>query len=214
MITAVVLAAGRSSRMGRAKPLLPLAGGETFLARLARVLREGGADEVVVVIGHGAEAVREAVAAAGLDVRLVVNPAYDEGQLSSVLAGLDAADRPDLEAILMMPVDMPLVSAETVRAVIETYRRTRAPIVRPARGGRHGHPVLFDRAVFADLRQADPAVGARATVRAHAARVADVPVEDEGAFLDVDTPEEYERIRSGRAADRGVNSRRCGSTPR
>jgi molybdenum cofactor cytidylyltransferase len=81
-----------------------------------------------------------------------------------------------------------------VRAVLETFRRTRAPIVRPAVGARHGHPVIFARAVFDDLRTANLALGARAVVRAHAASVADVAVDDPGVCQDIDTPEDYERL--------------------
>jgi molybdenum cofactor cytidylyltransferase len=88
-------------------------------------------------------------------------------------------------------VDVPLVRAGTVRAVMDAFSSTHAPIVRPVAGGRRGHPVLFARRVFDDLRRADPAVGAKAVVRAHAAEVCDVEVDDEGACRDVDTPEDF-----------------------
>ncbi|HVB36896.1 MAG TPA: nucleotidyltransferase family protein [Vicinamibacterales bacterium] len=197
MIPGVILAAGRSSRMGRLKPLLPLGTHDTFLSRLVRVLREGGADEIVVVVGHEAEAVCRAIEQDRLNVRPVRNPRYAEGQLSSVVAALAVVDRPGVRAALVIPVDMPLVGVSTVRAIVEAYERTKAPIIRPVRDGVHGHPVLFDRTVFADLRQADPSVGARAVVRARAAQVLDVAVDDAGAFLDIDTPEDYERIPGG-----------------
>ena len=91
-------------------------------------------------------------------------------------------------------VDVPLVPVEVVRAVLQAYRETGAPIVRPAKGVRHGHPVIFDRAVWDELRHADPAMGAKPVLEAHRAEIVDVPVEDEGAFQDIDTPEEYERL--------------------
>jgi CTP:molybdopterin cytidylyltransferase MocA len=96
--------------------------------------------------------------------------------------------------VLVHLVDMPLVRPETARSVIDAFRRTRAPIVRPAVGGRHGHPVLFGRQVFDDLRRSDPSAGAKAVVRAHAAEVCDVPVDDEGAWRDYDTPEDLARL--------------------
>lgn len=192
MVLAIVLAAGRSSRMGRLKPLLPLHGGETCVSRLVRVLREGGADDVLIVLGHQAGAIRAAIDAHRLPAHVVENPAYDAGQLSSLLAALSLADRPGVAAVLVAPVDMPFVSAATVRTVIDTYRRTGAPIVRPAWQGLHGHPVLFDRRLFVELRQTNPSAGARAVVRAHAGDSVDVTVEDEGAFVDIDTPADYE----------------------
>ena len=96
--------------------------------------------------------------------------------------------------MLVTLVDVPLVRPDTVAAVLHAWRETRAPITRPVDGDRHGHPVVFDAAVFDELRAADPRVGAKAVFAAHRARILDVPVQDEGAFLDLDTPEDYERI--------------------
>jgi molybdenum cofactor cytidylyltransferase len=194
VIPAVVLAAGRSSRMGRAKATLPLGDRETFLTRIVRTLIEAGVDDVVVVVGHEAETIGAALAASNLPARIVVNRDYDRGQLSSLQAALAVIDRPGVTAALVTLVDVPLVSAETIRAVIGRYQQTRAPIVRPADGDRHGHPLLVDRSVFAELRGADPAGGAKAIIRAHASSAGEMPCTDEGAFLDVDTPDEYQAL--------------------
>ena len=83
---------------------------------------------------------------------------------------------------------------ETVRTVVEAWRSTRAPIARPVCGARHGHPVVFDQAVFEDLRRADLNAGAKAVFAAHRGRVLDVPVDDPWACEDLDTPEDYERF--------------------
>ena len=97
--------------------------------------------------------------------------------------------------MLMTLVDVPLVSADTVRAVLDRYHATHAAIVRPVRGAEHGHPVLVDRSLFGELRAADPASGAKPVIRAHVSAPGEVTVEDEGAFLDIDTPEAYRRLR-------------------
>jgi molybdenum cofactor cytidylyltransferase len=190
MVVGILLAAGASSRMGRPKALLPIGDG-LFVTRACRTLLEAGVDDLVVVAGPEHEAIADALAAAGLPARVLENQRRDEGQLSSVLAGLAVADRPGVDAALVHLVDVPLVRADTVRAVLNAFSRTHAPVVRPAVGGRRGHPVLFARRVFDDLRRADPAVGAKAVVRAHAAEVCDVEVDDEAACRDVDTPEDY-----------------------
>jgi molybdenum cofactor cytidylyltransferase len=198
MIPAVILAAGKSTRMGRPKALLALPGGDTFLTRIIRTFEDAGVDDVVVVIGHEAEAVAASVAAHGLAPRMVVNRQYESGQFSSFLAGLRAIDRPGVQALLFTLVDVPLVSSTTVKAVIDRYRASHAPIVRPVsavRSDLHGHPVLMDRTLFDALRGADPSQGAKPIVRAHASPQGDVISDDEGAFLDIDTPEDYDRVR-------------------
>jgi molybdenum cofactor cytidylyltransferase len=198
MIPALVLAAGRSSRMGRAKAMLPLGPDETFLTRIVRTFLDAGVDDVVVVVGHEPEPIVGSFAASGLPARFVVNAGYDRGQLSSLVAGLGAIDRPGVRAILMTLVDVPLFSASTVKAVVDRYRETGVPIVRPTSGTLHGHPMLIDRSLFAALRAADPAAGAKPIVRAHATPAGDLPIADEGAFLDIDTAEDYARVISGR----------------
>ena len=195
MIPAVILAAGLSTRMGRSKPLLRLKEGDTFVTRLVRSFTEAGVDDVVVVLGHEADAVAATIIESGVAARLVVNEAYKTGQLSSVLRGLNAIDRPGVKAMLLTLVDVPLVSPSTIRAVIDRYKTTRAPIVRPVRGDEHGHPVLIDRSLFPLLRTADPATGAKPVVRDHVSAAGNVTVDDDGAFVDVDTLHEYLNLR-------------------
>jgi molybdenum cofactor cytidylyltransferase len=194
MIPGIVLAGGRSLRMGRPKALL-LVGPqrETFFDRVTRTLLEGGVEEVVVVVGADAESIRATVGKDTPRVRVVDNPGYEHGQLSSLIAGLRTVDRPGVSAALVTLIDAPLVAAATVRTLVQAYRTGGALIVRPVSDGRHGHPVIFDRALFDELRRADPAQGAKAVVRARASDILDVPVEDDGAFIDIDTREDYER---------------------
>lgn len=197
MIPAVVLAAGKSSRMGRTKALLPVGRDETFLTRIVRVLREGGIDRVVVVIGGDAAAVRASLPQGDASLTAVENPHFEEGQLSSLLVGLAAIEQRfhDIEAVMVTLVDLPLIAPATVRSVLETFRaHATAPLVRPRRGNRHGHPVIFNHSIFGELRRADPATGAKPVVHAHAAEEVNVDVEDEGAFADIDTPEDYARF--------------------
>jgi CTP:molybdopterin cytidylyltransferase MocA len=128
---------------------------------------------------------------------VVRNDDPSRGQLSSLLVGLDAVDNPSLEAVLVTLVDVPMTSAETIRQVVSAWRVGGARIVRPAVGQRHGHPVLFDRALFAALRAAPLAEGAKAVLRAHPDAILDVPVDDAGCVRDVDTPEEYRALLDG-----------------
>jgi molybdenum cofactor cytidylyltransferase len=194
MIAGIVLAGGRSSRMGQPKALLPIgSSGDTFLDRVTRTLLDAGIHDVIVVVGADAAVIR-AVARPRSGVRIVDNPDHEQGQLTSLLAGLRAVDAARTTAALMTLIDVPLVSAATVRTLIAAQRERGAPVVRPVSNGRHGHPVIFSREVFVELQRADPAHGAKPVVRAHAADMIEVPIDDEGAFTDIDTREDYERF--------------------
>lgn len=195
VIPVIILAAGKSTRMGRTKATLPLATGETFVSRLLKTFRDADVEDAVVVVGHDASAVLTAVEAAGVGGRVVVNPGYEAGQFSSVLAGLAVVDRPGVEGVLLTLVDAPLVSSTTVRAIVQRYRERKPPVVRPVNGTRHGHPILIDRSLFEKIRAASPEAGIKPIVRAHVSPAGDVPVADEGAFVDIDTPDDYERVR-------------------
>jgi molybdenum cofactor cytidylyltransferase len=192
VVPALILAAGASLRMGSPKALLVAPDGVPFVVRIARTFRTAGVAEVVVVTGVDHDAVAHALEGEG--VRCARNPDPSRGQLSSLLVGLDTVEQPDVEACLVTLVDVPMLRVETVHAVLTAWRRTWAPVVRPAIGSRHGHPVLFDRALFAELRQAPIDIGAKAVVHAHASEVWNEPVDDEGCLTDVDTPADYQRL--------------------
>jgi molybdenum cofactor cytidylyltransferase len=190
VIPAIVLAAGASSRMGRPKALLD-AGHTTFVGRILLTLRDAGVDETVVVVRPGDSAVIHEVERAGYG-RPVENPRPERGQLSSLIVGVDAVDRAQVDAVLVTLVDVPLIDAATVRLLLSRALASPAPIVRAVHEGRHGHPVIFKRVLFEALRVADPAQGAKAVVRAN--RVDDVETGNAAVAQDVDTPDDYGRL--------------------
>jgi molybdenum cofactor cytidylyltransferase len=194
MIPGLVLAAGRSSRMGRAKATLPVDGRDTFLSRIVRTFLAAGIDDVVVVLGHDADAIAESLTNSSLPVRFALNRDYDRGQLSSIRTGLGVVDRPGVTAVLLTLVDIPLVSATTVRSIVSRFHETGAPVVRPVNAGRHGHPILLARSLFELVRSASDASGLKPVVRSHASPEGDVEVDDEGAFVDIDTMDAYRRL--------------------
>jgi molybdenum cofactor cytidylyltransferase len=191
MIPAVVLAAGASRRMGRPKALLQL-GGRTFVRAIVDTLTMAGITDIFVIVRDDT---RDAIAAALPDrpgVRLVVNTRAEEGQLSSLITGLDTADAPGVSGVLVTLVDVPLVTPATVRTLIARAGSSASPILRAVHRGRHGHPVIYRREVFAALRAADPAVGAKAVMRS--VGVEDIDVDDPGILQDFDTPEDYRSL--------------------
>ena len=196
MLCAIILAAGDSTRMGRPKALLPDPEGRPFVARLVRTFDAAGVRDVIVVTGSLHATIADALAAdrPPISPLLVNNPQPALGQVSSLWMGLDTAVNLGVEGVLVTLVDIPLVQVSTIRKVIDAWTGSRAPIVRPAVGDRHGHPVLFDGSVFDALRHAPITEGAKAVVHANADRIVNVQVDDEGCLLDVDTPADYEAV--------------------
>ncbi len=192
-IVAVVLAAGKSRRMGgRPKALLPIEG-ESFLVRCVWLLRRPGISAVVAVLGHEATRVAEeaGLPSAGAP-RLVVNDRHREGMLSSVLRGLAEAEKLGAEAVLLHPVDHPLVEPATVDAVIAALEAGACIAVPTYRGGR-GHPGGFAAACWAKLRDAPADRGARTVLTDHPHWVSHVPG-CPGSVSGVNTPEDFERL--------------------
>jgi molybdenum cofactor cytidylyltransferase len=183
--------------MGSPKAVLSAPDDRPFAASIVRALAAAGVADVVIVTGRDHERIVEAVSRDGPapQPRFVRNPDPSRGQLSSLWVGMDAVVTSSTEGLLVTLVDVPLVEVGTIQRVIETWRRTRAPIVRPAIGERHGHPVIFDRSVFEELRNAPTESGAKVVVRAHARDLVDVAVGDEGCLIDVDTPADYDALR-------------------
>jgi molybdenum cofactor cytidylyltransferase len=183
VIVAIVLAAGSSTRMGQAKSQLPAGpGGRSFVETILQTLAASEVSDVRIVVAPGMVPLGRAT---------VVNPDPSAGMLSSVQCGLRSFQR-NPDAVLIWPVDHPLVSRDTVVAMIEAFERTGAPVVVPAHEGRRGHPVLFAARVFPELLAANPSAGARAVVHAHGDRI-ELPVADRGVVIDIDTPGDYAR---------------------
>lgn len=180
----LVLAAGKSSRMGTPKPLLEL-DDEPFIGAAIRALLEGGCQEVVAVVAD-----EDAAAAARSAGARIAEGAPDGEQIESLRLGL-AAVGPGVDAVVVLPVDQPRVAATTVRALLDAWRRDPGALARPVHDGRPGHPTVFPRRCWASLRDPGLTEGARSVVEAE--RVVDVVVDDPGVLIDIDTPDDYRR---------------------
>lgn len=188
-VGAVVLAAGRSTRMGRAKPLLPFADG-TVIAHVVGALRAGGIDPVHVVVGHRGDAVAAALAGSGAIV--VDNPDYDLGMYSSLRTGI--ASLPEaLDGVLLLPGDVPAVRPPTF-ARIAAAGRAAGTVVHPTFRGERGHPPYLPRAIFAEILAGNGEGGLRAVLARHAGEAGAVAVFDRACLHDMDHPVDHERL--------------------
>ena len=193
-VAAIILAAGRSTRMGGPNKLLAELGGKP----LARIVTEQAlasrAQGVIVVTGHQADEVQNALH--GLKVTFAHNPDFAEGLAGSVKAGIAAVPNSADGAVICLG-DMPLIEARLIDRMIESFAPDRGNlIVVPVSDGRRGNPVLWSRRFFNELMTLDGDIGARHLIAKHGEAVAEVPVEGHSAFLDIDTPEALETARS------------------
>lgn len=193
VVGAVLLAAGEGRRMGgRPKALLTL-GGVPLVRRMLVALSGAGVDEVVVVLGHHADAVGAAVQ--DFPVTVVRNPAPEAGQVSSLRTGLAAlSDR--LDAVVVALADQPLLHAGDVSALIGAWKK-RAPgvdVVHPQVAGQRGNPVIFGAGVREQILAGEADVGCRQWQARHPERVAPFVTDCRRYCVDVDTPEDIERF--------------------
>lgn len=191
-VCAIVLAAGLSSRMGEPKSLIRIAG-RPLLALGLDAVRHSHVAGIVVVLGAASEQVRKEV---GLErAHVVVNPAYAEGMSTSIRLGLRAVE-PDATAFLFVLGDQPLVTSSTINALIDRQRATGARIVLPVYRRVRGNPVLLHRSLAGEIERITGDAGCRPIVAAHADEVVEVPVEDPGILIDIDTPEDVGALES------------------
>jgi len=192
-LAAIVLAAGYSSRMGQLKPLLSV-GRRTAVESVVHLFLSAGIPDVFVVLGHRADELRPVVETAG--GKCVLNPNFDQGMYSSVCAGV-AALPAETDASFVIPVDIPLVRASTVRRLAGCYatKKGNIDIVYPVFQGRRGHPPLISSTVLAEGLRMGPEAKLSALLAFHEARSCDLFVPDEGIRRDMDTPEELAGIR-------------------
>lgn len=190
-IGAVILAAGMSSRMGETKQLLRWAG-RTLLDQVIENVRASGVSDIVLVLGHAAETIAKGIAARNLQV--VVNTGYREGMGSSLRTGVSALP-PEVDAALICLADQPFVRPETLQLLVDRYRKSSAQIVIPMCKGFRGNPVLLDRSVFPEVMALNGDIGCRAIFGSHLEGIVKVPVEDLGILLDVDSQEDFDRLK-------------------
>jgi molybdenum cofactor cytidylyltransferase len=197
VIAGILLAAGRSTRMGRPKQLLDWHG-VPLVRHVAAIALQSSLQELLIVTGSESGRVRAALS--GIPARIVQNDSFDAGQSSSLRAGI-AALGPEVAAAIVLLVDQPLLQPATIDALIAAWQPP-CRIVAPRFAGRRGNPVLFDRALFGEIAAISGDRGARDVIRAHESALCLVDVDDAGVAADLDTPDDYRRLSgAGRIGD-------------
>jgi molybdenum cofactor cytidylyltransferase len=189
---AIILAAGDSSRMGKPKALLDWHG-RPLIEHVLAVAREGGCTKLFAILGRDADVIRAGAKLGGVTV--LVNRHPEQGQVSSTRLGMENLDF-STDCCIVWPVDCPLVKPSDVRALIDTYARTRANLMRilmPIYKGERGHPMLVDIGFRQPFMELKPGETARKVIEDNHTQVREVPTDNPGVLVDIDTPEDYER---------------------
>jgi len=187
MLSAILLAGGKSRRMGKLKQLMPL-GKSTILEQAIDNLLSSTADEVIVVVGYKAEEITKAIAAK--PVKIIVNPNYQQGMSTSIITGLILVD-PRVEAVMLALGDQPMVDSQTIDQLIAEFYNHDKGIALPTYKGKRGHPVIFATKYKAELLELKGDIGAREIIERHPEDILEVAVGSEGVITDIDTEEDY-----------------------
>jgi molybdenum cofactor cytidylyltransferase len=190
MISLIVLAAGKSTRMKENKLLLKI-NGDTLIEHVVKHAKESNVDEVVVVLGYEASKVREPLAK--MDCKFTVNENYMKGQSESVKVGLSAVSS-KAEAVLILPADIGLIGPESINRIIEEYRRSKSRIVIASHEQKSGHPILLDRSLFPEASNInEDTQGLKVVINRHRAEIKYVEAGTDNVLIDLDTREEFNR---------------------
>ncbi|NIN52010.1 MAG: NTP transferase domain-containing protein, partial [Nitrososphaeria archaeon] len=186
----IILAAGKSSRMGKNKLLLKVCG-KPLIRCVVDNASKSKVDQVIVVVGHEKDKISEALS--GLNCRIVYNADFEKGQSYSVKVGVQSVEE-NAEAVLILPGDVALISPEAINKVIDDYRKSKVPIVVAAYGEKMGHPILFDRTLLGEVMEIkEETFGLRALVNRYRSQIRKVEVGSQEVLVDIDTEEDFKK---------------------
>jgi molybdenum cofactor cytidylyltransferase len=196
-VAGLVLAAGKSERMGSPKPLLKIYG-KTFLEHIVEEARHSRLSLISIVLGHHASGVLETLPQ--FTNQSIINSEYERGQLSSLQCGLRSLTGIPIEGLMVFLVDHPFVRHDLLDQLIAAFSEQEKAIVVPSFENRRGHPMIFASSLFPELLQAPLEEGAVSVVRRHQDQILHLKVSDPGVLIDIDTPEAYNEfvVRAGK----------------
>jgi molybdenum cofactor cytidylyltransferase len=188
MLSAILLAAGESKRMGEPKQLMPL-GSSTLVGQAIDNLLNASVDETIVVVGHRAEEITKAIATK--PVKIMLNPNYRQGMSTSIIAGLILVD-PKSQAVMLALGDQPLVASQTINQMIEAFNNQNKGIAVPTHKGKRGHPIIFAIRYKPELMELEGDIGGREILQRHPEDILEVAVDSESVITDINTQEDYQ----------------------
>jgi molybdenum cofactor cytidylyltransferase len=189
MIVGVILAAGESKRMGQPKALLKI-GERTFIDHIAAAMFESKLDLVYAVLGDHAEQIEPILPK---NIHVIYNPNYRDGQLSSLKTAIEKIQYENCDGALVALVDHPFVPPTVMQQLVASFYSSKKRIIIPTHKAKRGHPVLYSRDVFSEILTTPTHVGANSIRAAYLEHTLEIPVDDAGILVDIDTPQDYKQ---------------------
>ena len=189
MIAGIILCAGSSSRMGSPKALLKI-GEKPFVQHIVDILHSARILDIAIVLGDKYDEIKQQLN--WFSGKIVINEEWQNGQLSSLLKGLECFEHEDYHGVMICPVDCPLFTQSVLVDLLQAFWKSRKGIIVPVYNHKRGHPVIFARIMYDKLKNADPTVGARDVLRKNPDEVFEVESNEEGILINIDTLEAYE----------------------
>ncbi|GAU77646.1 DVU_1551 family NTP transferase [Fusibacter sp. 3D3] len=189
-ITALILAAGQSSRMGALKPKLEIENKAAILW-VVEAFRKSGIEDIRVVVGYHSKEVRQVLSEK--NIKIIENKAPERGMFSSVKVGIESLES-DVEGILLIPADIPMIRSQTIEKILEAHTAYPDKIIFPSFLGQRGHPPFINRDCFKTILEADENANLRQVLELFKTRWLDLPCADNGILMDMDTYADYEHM--------------------
>lgn len=187
MIYGLILAAGESKRMGRPKLLLPY-GEKTVIETVLTVVKQSKLDQSCLIVRPEDEIISSLARSLGFEI--AINPEPGRGMLSSIIVGLERIPK-EAEAVVLILGDQPGISTSAIDLLIVGYRLKGKGLVLPVFQGKRGHPILFDLKYREEIKALNPEIGLRQLMQLHPEDILEIPVNEPGIIVDLDTPEDY-----------------------
>jgi molybdenum cofactor cytidylyltransferase len=202
-VSAILLSAGSSQRMGTPKALLKI-GDKTFLQHLVDAVQGAGIKDVHIVLGAEAETLQSQLS--WYHGNVVVNADWQSGQLSSILTGINSLNVETCSGVLICPVDHPLVTSLVIKGLVRAFEDSKKHIVVPTYQGHRGHPIVLSKVLFQEINDAPAEIGLRNVVHAHEGDIREVAIEEQGVLINIDTPDDYQKYIASKDAKETIGS--------
>ena len=202
MIVAIILSAGASTRMGSPKALLKI-GEKTFLQNIVDELPAADVSDIIIILGADYENIQSTLS--WFDGNVVINNDWQQGQLSSLIAGINFIEKNNVDGIIVCPVDHPIISAKLISEMVSAFYTSKKKIILPTHNKQRGHPIIFSKELFEEIKNAPVEIGAKSVVKKFPEEVYEIETNESGILINIDTENNYSLLSINSSANQSTS---------